>query len=296
MGKFIMRGFGPLEGAWLRYTSALLAYCVFVLVARRFRPGKDLFRQPFMMPANAKDAALLFLLGFMSSCFSPWLQMSGLSSSHASDNALIIALEPMMTVLIAWIFLGERLTRAHLVAFGLALVGFALLAGLTPAGLANGWNSHLTGNLVLLLSLTGEALYSTLGRKLIVRYPPMAVFGSALAVGVFCQTLGSGVMGTLPSYSQLASAPWSSILGVLWTGPLGTAMTYLFWMMALPSAPVASLALTVFVQPILGPVWGAIFLDERLTLTQLFGSIMILAAVFGQSWVERRSADVAPKV
>ena len=71
-------------------------------------------------------------------------------------------------------------------------------------------------------------------------------------------------------------------------GSSGTAVGYLVWMMALSRAPVASIVLTLFIQPVLGPIWGAIFLGERLSFSQALGSAWILLAVFGQAWGEFR--------
>jgi drug/metabolite transporter (DMT)-like permease len=295
MGKYLMLGFSPEQGAWLRYASALLAYSLAVGVSRVFakRGLRALLGdEPFFVPRTARDASLLFLLGFAAFCFSPLLQMTGLSSSRATDNSLIVALEPLMTVLLAWLVLKERPTRVHFIAFGVALAGFALLTGLGPAAFSNGLEPHLLGNLLMLASLVGEALYSAIGRKLIVRHPPTAVFGSAIVFGVICLTAFTQIRTGLPTWQQCLHMPWQSAIALLWLGPFGTALSYLFWMRALSAAPVASIALTLFIQPVLGPLWGGVFLGERLSVMQCLGSGLILVAVFGQTWAEVRRSNI----
>lgn len=293
MGKYLMLGFSPQQGAWLRYTSALLAYLMAVGLARFLTCARGyLGDEPFFVPKTARDTSLLLLLGFAAFCFSPLLQMTGLSASRATDNSLIIALEPLMTVLLAWLVLRERPTRIHFVAFGIALAGFALLTGFGPSSFSNGLAPHLLGNLLMLISLIGEALYSAIGRKLIVRHPPTAVFGSAIVVGVLCLTVLTQAISGLPTLEQCLHMPWQSAVALLWVGPFGTAFSYLFWMNALKAAPVASIALTLFIQPILGPLWGGVFLGERLSVMQCLGSGLILVAVFGQTWVEVRRSNI----
>jgi drug/metabolite transporter (DMT)-like permease len=231
------------------------------------------------------------VLGFSAFCVSPLSQMTGLASSRALDNSLIIAMEPLMTVLLAWLLLRERPARVHFVAFGIAILGFVLLTGLSPSTIGQGLDPHFLGNLLMLLSLLGEAMYSAVGRKLIVRHPPNAVFGSAIVVGVVCLTLATLALSGLPSWEQVRGMPWKCALGLLWVGPLGTAFSYLYWMNALKITPVASIALTLFIQPVLGPLWGGLFLGERLSIMQGFGSCLILVAVFGQAWAEIRSTN-----
>ena len=236
----------------------------------------------FLWPDRRSTAGLLLALGFLTFFFAPLAQIIGLADSQATDNVLIIAMEPLLTVLIAWVFIREKITLFHGVAFGFALFGFMLLAGITPAGLARGWNPRLIGNLLILFSLVGEGAYSTLSRKLMERHPPLLIFGSSLVVGVFFLTLAlsharGGGIGTLGARSFSAK----NIFCLAWLGPLGTTATYLYWMLALAEAPIASVALTLFVQPLFGSIWGLVFLKDRLNLIQAAGGALIFAAVSG---------------
>jgi drug/metabolite transporter (DMT)-like permease len=284
MGKVLLETFSPSQVGWLRYAGGLLAYLV-AAAALRLSGHRGSF---FYRPRGFKDAFLVFVLGFSAFCFSPLLQLTGLASSRATDNVLIIAMEPLIAVLLAWVLLRERPTRAHLAAFAVALGGFALLSsseGDTAQGLLD---PHAAANLLILLALVGEALYSSLGRKLVEFNPPVAVFGSALLLGVLSLTLATAAISGLPSWTQISTMPARGILSLLWLGPFGTTLSYLYWISALKKAPVASLALTLFVQPLFGPFWGMFFLGERLTVLQWIGSGLILGAVFGQTWLHIR--------
>jgi probable blue pigment (indigoidine) exporter len=83
-----------------------------------------------------------------------------------------------------------------------------------------------------------------------------------------------------PDPRALSARAWC---GVLWTGPLGTAVCYLFWIRALREATVTAVAVTLFVQPLMGALWGALFLGEWLSFRQLLGAGLILAAVAAQA-------------
>jgi drug/metabolite transporter (DMT)-like permease len=278
MGKLVLESFSPAHGAWLRYFSALLVYLIVALCWQR-GSKRPVF---FMVPEQKADWGWIVALGFAAFCFSPFLQMSGLSMTRAIDNALIVALEPLFSVFIAWIILKEGLRAYHWVTLGLAMCGFALLAGLGSEHIFKGWDTHLWGNFILLISLTGEACYSVMGRKLVSRYSPASVFGTSLVLGVsflfMLTVLTGGGLGWGEFCRQLT---WRSALGILWLGPLGTTFSYLLWMIALVEAPVASVAVTLFIQPFMGSVWGYVVLRERVSMSQGVGGVLILLAVFG---------------
>ena len=217
MSKLVLADFPPALAAWLRYTSALAAYLLatlpLVTLPRRTRnpARKEGFGPPFLRHPSRRDLVLVSAIGLMSFCFAPLMQLTGLQSSRATDNALIVAMEPLMTVLLAWIFVGERITRAHLLGFALALSGFTLLTG--PGASATGESSHLLGNLLMVTALIGEASYSVLSLKLLDRHPPLGVFGAALAVGVgiltVCTSVSKGPRSFFSCRTLLGKALWA---------------------------------------------------------------------------------------
>ena len=85
---------------------------------------------------------------------------------------------------------------------------------------------------------------------------------------------------------------WTSGLALLWLGPFGTTLSYVFWMSALSKAPVASVALTLLVQPLFGALWGTLFLAEPFPLAKQLGGGLILAGLLLTAW--QRPAEAGP--
>jgi drug/metabolite transporter (DMT)-like permease len=282
--KILLEESGAPTVAWLRYSSAALTLIGVALLGRVFaRQSKsgDLNRSTamgFWIPGTLKSRLILLALGVVTFCITPLLQIIGLSTSQAVDNALIIAIEPLMTTLMAWLILGEALTRKDLAAFVVALFGFSLLSGLTPARIFGGLDSHLLGNLLILLSLVGEATFSPLSRILMRESSASSVFRTALFIGVLALTL---LVFTVFQAPALWTEGWDlrRLGALLWLGPFGTAATYYFWIWALSRATIAQMVLTLFVQPLAGALFGAWILGERIALIQGVGGLLILAAV-----------------
>ena len=173
MGKLVLHGFPAAQGAWLRYFSAFLSYVGAVIFYRAYvrhrsvhgaRIAPQLDRpafNAFMVPVGQhrkEDWAILTLLGCTAFCFSPLLQMTGLATSQATESALIVAMEPLIAVLLARVFLREKVNAKTWFAFGVALTGFVLLSDWSAFGDAHIEASRFMGNLLLLLSLLGEAI------------------------------------------------------------------------------------------------------------------------------------------
>ena len=63
----------------------------------------------------------------------------------------------------------------------------------------------------------------------------------------------------------------------------------MLWMHLIKTTPVASLVITIFIQPVFGSLWGTIWLGERFDLKQTLGALLILAAIGAQSVLEVRA-------
>ncbi|MEO5971232.1 MAG: DMT family transporter [Bdellovibrionia bacterium] len=309
IGKLLLLEMTPLEAAWVRYFSAFCAYLAIVLTSSfvaKFEAKRSFsnWSQFFIVPDKASDKVLIVALGIMTFCLSPFLQMRGLTTSLATENAIIVALEPLMTVFLAWLILKESVTRFDLLGFCLACVGFGILAELDPIGIwrsavsGGRLDSHLSGNLLLALSLVGEASFAIIGKKLIRNYSPLQIFGSALAVGVLCLTAAVAGMfltnelsinGPSISLFHVDRWEWKTFLAAFWIGPLGTTAGYLIYITALVDVSVVAVTLFLFLQPLAGALLGYFFLAERLNGLQCFGSTLILLAVLLPSALRLRN-------
>lgn len=276
MGKILMRTHPPLQVSWMRYSSAFLTIALVVLVLSLTRS-----RQLCSVKSITRNLQWVTAMGLTTFFGSAVLQYKGLSLSTSTANSLIVALEPLFAVLLAWLFLSESLRARQFIAFGLAICGFALLSNLKPGDVFGSIALFSFGNILLLFTLPMEAMYSIISRKLVGRVTPISLFAAALTVGFSILTFYIYFSGIGFPFDQPLTG--AALAALLWIGPLGTAITYVYWSMALTRVPVAAVALTLFVQPILGALAGAVFLGDRLDLWQAVGAVLILGALVLQT-------------
>jgi drug/metabolite transporter (DMT)-like permease len=276
MGKTLLRTYSGLQVAWIRYAGAFAAFLLVatlsVLIDRRKR-----LRDYFLVPTDLRIWLELFAVGIGPFVFSPILQFVGLETTQAMDNSILIATEPLITVVLAWAILGERMTRDHWISMGIAITGFFLFSGLFGRFAGEGAGFSLSfGMILLVLAQVGEGAYSVFGRKLVQVYAPTAVLGSALGIGLVLLTAIVAVFDRLPSPS---TGGMSQLGAALFLGPIGSTLTYLIWAMIARTVTVPSMVITLFIQPVLGAWVGYLLLGESLTTERFAGALLILTAV-----------------
>lgn len=279
MSKVLMSVCTPLQVAWLRYLSAGVAMVVLMTFVPRFRPERQQVEESFR---SKNDLLLLLLIGFLTFFASPLMQMKGLSLSRATDNAILIAIEPLITVALAALFLKERLSKRQIVAFGVAVLGFSLLSGLgfslqtTSPMLQGSVRSAALGNVLMVLSLVGEGAYSVCARPLLKTKSPQVIFSLALSFGILMLSTVFIFGVDLPPVSTFNRDHW---MALIWLGPAGTACGYLLWMVVMKKIEVSRMVLTLFVQPLVGTLIGFLFLGERLSGAQWIGGLLIITSL-----------------
>ncbi|MDR0412407.1 MAG: DMT family transporter [Dysgonamonadaceae bacterium] len=115
-----------------------------------------------------RDILLLFLASLFGIFINQLSFVAGLSVTSPIDASVITTLGPVMTMILASVFLKEPITGKKITG---VLIGAAGAFLLIFHGNAGRLNIHsLEGNLLCMLSCASFALYLTLFKKLIVRY------------------------------------------------------------------------------------------------------------------------------
>jgi len=251
----------PFQIAFLRHTLALLAFLPFFLTTHK----KWLER---------KDVVRVMVGAFLAFTFASVLQIIGMNKSHAVDGSFILAMEPVITIALAFFFLHERFDTKIIAGLSLALAGFVFLSGpsLNPITLFDGrWE----GNILFLLAVMGEASFPILFKPLLKRYPPHVVAFYCLLCASFYMLpfQGADLLKTLPT---LKITTWSAI-GYL--GFCGSFLACFLWLTCLRRFSVSMVAVSWFLQPFLGCLFASILLQEAITPNIWVGGSFILVAL-----------------
>jgi len=205
---------------------------------------------------------------------------------------LTIPAEEVFIVLLAVVFLAERMLKLQLVGIGVAIVGFTISAASNVSG--NGVHFQI-GDLEAILSATFNALAITLFAKLIVRYNPTEVSGWIMLI--------SGLVINAIQYTfyppHLSVIDWLYLIGFSFIA-LAAFTLYNVSMKRIGSSMTSiitstSLILTVVIQLAMVPFGIALTLPSNLALALLGGGISV-AGICISSKAEQKREKTEEKI
>jgi drug/metabolite transporter (DMT)-like permease len=237
-------------------------------------------REPVRLIRHAPTLGLLSLVGVV--LFNV-LFFFAMQRTSATNGALLMATNPLLTALLAGLFLGERVSPRHLAALPIALGGVAMVV------LGNGANVSLSlGDSLMVGADLSWATYNVLARRLMPAGSPIANMAAMMTYSVFgliAVALISGESMSIP----LSLNPPAAALVVMAT--LGTVVAYLCYNSGIAKLGAGRAAL--FLNTV--PVWAMIvsaLLGHPPSGVQIVGGAIVLTAVVFAS-LPRRAVAVA---
>ncbi len=220
--------------------------------------GNDLVRSCFM-------GLMLYVLGQR-------LQVYGNQLETAGNSAVLMALEPLVTSVVAALFLGEHIGPRRLLGFALGMLGVGLLNGIWRADFQ--WTG-LTASLIFISSFLCEAAYTVMGKPIVMRASAMKMLAISLAVGTAANLVIDGP-ATLHVAASLPALSWLLLAAL---GVVCTSVGYTVWFLVIRDCPISVAALTIFAQAVFGVAVAALWLGEKLHWGHFLGSLAIAAGL-----------------
>ncbi|VVM62142.1 DMT family transporter [Pseudomonas fluorescens] len=230
----------------------------------------------------------VMLLGVINSGIPATLYSVAAQVLPAGYSAIFNATTPLMGVLIGGLFFSEKLTAAKLGGVFLGLFGVGVL---TRAGPVAFDMQLLMGALACLLATTCYGFAGFLARRWLDQAggldSRLSALGSMLGATLFLLPLFGYSVITAPPVSWGGWNVWLSLLGL---GLGCTAFAYIIYFRLLSSiGPVKSMTVTFMIPPF-GVLWGALLLDEPLSMAHIYGGVLIALAL----WLVLKPAVVKP--
>jgi drug/metabolite transporter (DMT)-like permease len=236
-------------------------------------------------PLTARDYLDYAIMGLFGVTGMTLLYALGARLSLAANGALISMTVPIFTALIAVAVLAERLTRARVVSFVIALIGVLIISDMRW-GSVSLFGSYATGNLHLLLGAIGNSVYVVYGKKLLHHIGPMTVlfWGQVL-----------GVIGSLPflylepfhlkSINTFTSYTW---LSLVFLGVIYFAVSMVLFYKVLVRLDAGQIMVFTYLQPVFGVVMAVILLHEKVTHGMIIGGVLVVAGTLGVAFEKPR--------
>jgi drug/metabolite transporter (DMT)-like permease len=197
----------------------------------------------------------------------------GTRFTTSGTAALVVALAPALTLVLAAAIGLERVTSRRVAGLAVAFAGVAVVVLLGAGGELSFANAK--GPLIVLAAPVSFALYNVLLQPLLERY------------GLLALTAASSLVGTLGLLPFVRPSTADAVTGVsagdaalvLYLGLACTLLGYVAWNVGLRGLGSTSAVMYAYAIPVLAVAFGAVLLDEPVTIWLAVGGALVLAGV-----------------
>jgi drug/metabolite transporter (DMT)-like permease len=230
----------------------------------------------------------LLILGIINSALPFVLLAYATVYLPAGLTSILNATAPLFGIVVAFFWLGERLTLARSIGFILGFVGVVVLIGWENG---SGASLPILAVAAALLAAIFYAFGAPFARLKLAGAAPLSVAtGSQLGAALF-------LLPALPLSAPQSAPSFTVILLALALAVLSTAVAYILYFHLIQNAG-SSKALTVtYLVPLFAMLWAFIFLAEPITPAMIAGCALILAgtAVANEIFVARFGKSRLPQ-
>jgi drug/metabolite transporter (DMT)-like permease len=268
-------------GSYVAGKAALDEVPFVTLNALRFAVATLIFapvvwRGRHLLPRDRGGRLRLLAIAAFGFCGNKSLEFLGLSMTTATDTALLITSESLVTLLLAVVLLGERLQPRTAVALCAGAFGVYVLVegGLVAPHLLHGGQG--TGDALVVASLALESVATVSGARLMRGGAPFTVTGAAIMLSMLVwgpAEIGWGIHSGAP---HLSLAGWA---GILYLALVATVIAYSAWFWGLQRLSAQDVTPILLMQPLAGTLIAAVVRGERPGASTLLGGACVLAGV-----------------
>jgi drug/metabolite transporter (DMT)-like permease len=275
--KLLDDGVAAGDIALLRYAIAAPGFA-YILWRARGLPG--LTRAD---AARVAAAGLLVVVGYHM-----FLNV-GTRYTTSGIAALVVALAPGLTMLLAFALGLDLVSRRRIAGLAVAFTGVAIVVAL---GSGNDLSLESSkGPLIVLGAPLAFALYNVILKPLLGRYDLLALTAATSLIGTVGLT--PFVRGSTADAVVDTTASEAALL--LYLGVLATLLGYILWNAGLKGLGPTRAVTYAYGIPPLAVAFGAIFLDEAVTIWLALGGALVVGGIAAAQGVQLSSGLVSVK-
>jgi len=233
----------------------------------------QLYRRRIWLHDRA-DYIRLFILGLFGVVFNQLLFIGGLSRTKAANTSLLAVTIPIFALVVSSIIGSERLRPIKIAGVALAAAGIILL--IDPRGAS--FSSQTTiGDLMIVANSLSYGIYVATSKEVITRN---GAFRSMMWVFIFASIICVPLGLVSLSSTDMRSIDSSIWLLVIYIAVGATAAPYLLNAWALARVNPSTVAVFVYLQPLIGFVLAVIFLGENIDFRFIIAALLVFGGVF----------------
>ena len=220
-----------------------------------------------------RDEALALLCGLTGGALYFILQNVALNMTQLSDVVIVIAINPLLTTILAAIFLKEE----HF-SWKILLSSVVAFAGVAVVTFRDGfeWGSTLLANVLAFLAALSWSVYSVMLKRVQGRHSTLDITRKVMVYGFLC---------ALPLMFFQPLTPLSTLLrpdllaNMLFLALICSMAAFFIWNLVIKKIGAIRSSNYLYLDPIVSIVMGVILLGEKVTTVAVLGCTLVLVGV-----------------
>ncbi|WNB92374.1 DMT family transporter [Bacillus sp. NEB1478] len=259
--KILVTNFLPLTITGIRVLTAGLSVLLLLAIIKKVRK------------LSRKEFFYVFLASLFNVVAHHYFLSIGLSETTATHGGLIMGMSPILTTILAILFLGTPLTLLRSLGLILGFTGAAIIV-LQGSAL----NGISFGDAYIFLCALAQAISFIMIKRVSHTLDPRLMTGYMLVIGSLFLIVIS-FFEEPGGYAELAAATPSIWLIFLGSAVIATAMGHMMYNDAMGKIGAAEASIFINLNPFFALVGAALFLNETIRFNHVLGFLLIISGV-----------------
>ncbi len=260
--KMVVTTFQPITITALRVFTASISVFVILLFLKKVRlPSRNEF-------------IYIFVAAFFNIVCHHYFLSIGLLHTSASNGGLILGLGPILSTIVAFLFLKNRISLLQFlgILLGIAGVSFIVVVG------NGGVKSISLGDIYVFLSILTQAFSFVMIKRISKTFDPSLMTGYMMLIGSIVLFVIS-LFKEPDGLKQLSNGNVDIWIIFFASAIIATAIGHMIYNSAIGQVGVSEAAIFMNLNPLFALIGAVTFLGEKITVPQIFGFILIIFGV-----------------
>ena len=222
---------------------------------------------------NPTDLKGVFVLALIAS-FHLWIQVTGLQYTTAANTGWIIGLAPVFMAILGFLFFKEKINLVQTLGIVIAFSGLLML--ISKGDLSSIDLISNKGDLMILTSAFTWSVYSLVGKKVTLNYPPIMTI---LYLFIMMLIIVSPFTINSNNFNDVINLSLKGWLSIFFLGILCSGLSYVIWAEAMNEMPASKVGAFLYLEPFVTVFTAWLLLSEKITLLMMISGLIIIGGV-----------------